>query len=401
MNFKKLSKLCLVTFLFITFATHEKIKVLALDCVSIEFGSGTLEDPFIIRNSMELYSIRCDLNKHYKLGNDIEFFEEDFVEGGQFFLDEMGGFFQPIGVSLHTGMNNQPFRGVFDGDDFKIINPVLKPYGDYSGIFYINEGTIKNVEITNAEANPNLYNNLSIGSLVGLNRGIVNNASNNSDFENINSPFLGGLVGENDENGIIISSYNYGKLSGVNVGGLVGKNSGIITESSNYGIISGSRAGGIVALNEGEISSSSNEADIFGSKYLYFEYKNGAMSMPEVLFNPEIHTNYNFVSSHFGGTLGGITAINGEFEFQNGKIINNTNNGTINAFHDTSNFQIDSISGGMIGINYGEIDQATNSGEIIALEAAGVAGINYGNMTNITNFGTISGYTSGGISGRN
>ncbi|WP_211310102.1 beta strand repeat-containing protein, partial [Aquicella lusitana] len=61
---------------------------------------------------------------------------------------------------------------------------------------------------------------------------------------------------------------------------------------------------------------------------------------------------------------------------------------------------LDSPVGGIVGDNYGLIDQSYNAASIVGdLQAGGIAGYNYGTISNSYNIGSISGDVSGGLVG--
>lgn len=126
-------------------------------------GSGSVDDPYLIYNEIQLDAIRNDLDAYYKLKKDIVLTKE----------------WIPIGTK-----DNQ-FRGGLDGDNHTISNlnvnshtddavglfGYIKPKYDYEIVedntvveSYKNDGTyIKNLYIKNA----NVYNTGSAGILVG------------------------------------------------------------------------------------------------------------------------------------------------------------------------------------------------------------------------------------------
>lgn len=109
-------------------------------------GDGTKTNPYLIQNKFQLNNVRNYLSSHFKLIDDIEFTESDFDEGGVFY--NSGTRWQPIGNSSNY------FTGVFDGDGHSIVNLEVLYAGNvsfgFAGLFYGNEGTIKNVKLENA-----------------------------------------------------------------------------------------------------------------------------------------------------------------------------------------------------------------------------------------------------------
>ncbi|MDR7869508.1 MAG: S-layer homology domain-containing protein [Tissierellaceae bacterium] len=115
----------------------------------------------------------------------------------------------PIGDwSNHTGSpfdKDKPFKGIFDGNNFKIINLKLdNPMVKYSGLFGAANGTIMNLNISNFTIN----SLESVGGLVGSMNGTVSNVSASNITIN-SSHWAGGLIG-----------YSYANVSDSTVDGV-------------------------------------------------------------------------------------------------------------------------------------------------------------------------------------
>ena len=149
-----------------------------------------------------------------------------------------------------------------------------------SGLVSINYGVIINSyvtgEITGTEdligglvgfSDGSIINSYATGTISGTNRvgGLV--GSNNGDITNSYATgtvaghvwVVGGLVGENDDDGSVTNSYATGAVTGyIRVGGLVGSNNGDITNSYATGAVTGdSRIGGLVGRSlRGSITNS-------------------------------------------------------------------------------------------------------------------------------------------------
>lgn len=134
-------------------------------------GTGTENDPYVITNPKQLYCLAIQVNdnlfdttnKYYSLGNDIDFVNYDVDN------NELNGNWVPIGTSTN------PFKGVFDGNNFVIKNlSVIDTASKYAsvGFFgYIKNATVKNVGIKNGKlfggrfgSSTSTYN---IGGIVG------------------------------------------------------------------------------------------------------------------------------------------------------------------------------------------------------------------------------------------
>ena len=215
-------------------------------------GSGTEENPYLIKTAEQLNSINNLLSGNYKLANDI---------------DMTGKAFEIIAKTQSTA-----FIGTFDGDGHKITNLTIESDDANVGMFgYVNVGKIKNLVLENVNIKSTGNNsNTYLGGLVGYNyNGTIENIvvkgniiNNNSIINNLN---IGGIIGYSfsgrlnylTNEATIINSKNT-DLKASNVGGIVGNfngNSTNITKSVNNGeiIVKGKMAnvGGIVG-NSGE-----------------------------------------------------------------------------------------------------------------------------------------------------
>ena len=174
--------------ILLTFATiFMLICVLALS-VSAMDGSGTENDPYIVKTADDFVSISSNLSAHYKLANNIE-------------------------VSSSTGaIVEGMFSGVFDGDGHTIdvsITGATSGTNTYDSLFGVVSGKIKNVVIT--------------GEITGSDK-------------------VSGVAGKLQGSGNIDNCINYATITGrKNIGGIVGLivDSGTITNSANYGSVNG------------------------------------------------------------------------------------------------------------------------------------------------------------------
>jgi len=201
-------------------------------------GSGTEDDPYLVSTAEQLNLIGlflCEWDKHFLLTSDVNL------------ADYTGTKFNIIGI-----MNN-PFTGVFDGNDHKILNFTWNSTGrDGIGLFgYVGSGSqIKNLSLENVDVNA--VNGSFVGGLVGQNSGTISNCYSTGSVT-VTGYYVGGLVGENGGN--ISNCYSNGDASGEDyVGGLVGVNSGTVSNCYSTGSVSGtSYVGGLVGGNGGTI----------------------------------------------------------------------------------------------------------------------------------------------------
>ena len=212
-------------------------------------GTGTEEDPYLIKTKTHLSNVRNSLDAHYKMVADIVFTDEDFAEGGLFYNNGTG--WEPIGT----------FSGTFNGDGHTISNLYIKDTAASSdmdiGLFSISSGTIKNLGMVDTSISLSSFN-ACCGSVVGNNSGAIIACYNTGSVTS--GRYTGGIAGYNS--GTIINCYNSGKILGsaesadLCSGGIVGySNGGIISQCYNMGLVSStnsqyySYAGGIVGYH--------------------------------------------------------------------------------------------------------------------------------------------------------
>jgi len=148
-------------------------------------GDGTEENPYLIKTPEQLQAMKNDLEKHYKLANDIEW--------------DSSKVFETIGNASYI------FTGSLDGNNYKISNLNIESESAMVGLFgRVNGGTIKNLILENetvTNINPSNNGNARTAGLIGY----VDTAT----IENVK------ITGESIIEDNSLSSYN-------NIGGLVG-----------------------------------------------------------------------------------------------------------------------------------------------------------------------------------
>lgn len=223
-------------------------------------GTGTKNDPFIINDVEDFLNIYKDidyLERHFKLGNDI-----DFSRINNWNIGGLSGY--------------NAFKGTFDGSGYAIRG--LNCNSNLCGLFYaLENAVIKNIKFIDFTYDVMEY---GWGTLLGV-------IANNSEFQNIiitksvkingKGTYMGGLIGTgynlNIKNVLnyadINSEYNYqnGRTSGI-----INEAYGCtISESYNYGNINAKESviGGIAAYlgndgnnNLGQIINSYNMGDM-------------------------------------------------------------------------------------------------------------------------------------------
>ncbi len=216
-------------------------------------GTGEPNDPYLIATAADLNDIgnhEEDWDKHFILVNDVNL------------ADYTGTQFKIIGTS-----RNNPFQGVFDGNDHKVWNFTWSSTGrDYIGLFgYVDsDGLIKNLCLENIDVNA--VNGDVVGGLAGNNSGTIINCYSTGIVTG-NGEFVSGLVGLNY--GTITNCYFTGSVSGhYSVGGVVGGNYVTFTITNCYssGSVSGyNYVGGFVGLNNGTITNCYSSSSVSGN----------------------------------------------------------------------------------------------------------------------------------------
>ena len=124
------------------------------------------------------------------------------------------------------------FGGTFNGNGHTLSGIKYSKNGSYIGIFrYIQqEGKIKNLNIK-AEITPN-GSKCFIGGIVGENHGTLELCSFDGTVKG--QDIIGGIAGDNADDGQIIDCTSDGSIIGENsTGGIAGKNSGFIQNCTN------------------------------------------------------------------------------------------------------------------------------------------------------------------------
>ena len=197
-------------------------------------GSGTEEDPYIIRNTDQMDGLAASVN-----GGDSK--------SGQFFrletdLDYTGKTYTRIGID-----GNRPFSGTFDGNGHTISHVTLNENDNFMGLFGYSSGTVKNLTLDDSSIHAERSG--SVGGIVGFCHGgtvmgcyVTENVSISATGEEDPGGEMGTLIGGDDVGGIVGYAYyctvsncmNFAEVSGVErVGGVVGRNNNS-TVTNNY-----------------------------------------------------------------------------------------------------------------------------------------------------------------------
>ena len=212
-------------------------------------GSGTVADPYEIASASHLWLVREELDKNFKLTQDLDLSVVTEKEG-----------FDPIGDRANS------FEGTFDGNGKVIRNlRIERLTEDYVALFgYVASGVVlRNIGLKNV----NVTGNGRVGALVGYNPDTTIENSYATGVNIQGDGEVGGLVGEN--RGTIRKSYVIGTVRGrSSVGGLVGFFvEGVIEKSYTMGAVTASEdyVGGLVGnIFNGQIRNSYATANVEG-----------------------------------------------------------------------------------------------------------------------------------------
>ena len=233
---------------------NEYTEVEVVDIFADMEGSGTVDDPYIIKTVKHLKEVVDNPDLHYKLGRNISLIAEENWE--------------------IIGTQSKPFSGSLDGDGHSISDITVNTANNYAGLFGYSTGTIKNLRIVNAQIVGGNY----VGALVGASVGstaliqnvsvtggsvsgadyvgglagdaaITRNCTSNTEVSG--RDYVGGLLGHsrNDSSNETRKCYATGDVSGRKyVGGLIGENVGPVYECYATGEVYGSDecVGGLV-----------------------------------------------------------------------------------------------------------------------------------------------------------
>lgn len=288
-------------------------------------GVGTENSPYQITTAQELQDINNDVTAHYILMADIDLTGMDFT---------------PIGNA-----DSGAFSGSFDGNGYTVSNLDVFT-GKYAGLFGCNEGTVKNVTLSNIY----VYGTRYVGGVVGENTsiGVIENCcvlSGNVESDGgLNDVNIGGICG-----------YNSGKIAGVNSNG-----ANISANTSDVNAY----AGGLVGYSSADLvfenCYNTGEVSYYGSSFssnyvdVYFGGLVGRCNSTCTIENSYNTGNISSSSSadcypYFGGFVGsGTVTIN-----------NSYNTGNV-----SSSSSVSSYSGGFVGVGFLTINNSYNTGNV-------------------------------------
>jgi len=373
-------------------------------------GSGTQGDPYQISTAEELNLINsfpCELDAHFILVNDID------LSG------YTGGYDPEFNIIGNIG---NPFTGVFDGNDHRILNFTYgcwwdSPFcatRDYVGLFgYVaGPGHVKNIGMENVNIDFRAMGEWNyVGGLVGYNYyGTITNCYSTGSINEEGiyyggyTNFVGGLVGYN--HGASMSDcYSTCSANGIYcIGGLVGWNNyGTITNCYSTGSVWGGMwVGGLVGVDDyGIITSCYSAGDVSGS------LAGGLVGV----------SDYSTITRcHFTGSVSGGYCIGGLTGWNYGTINSCYSTGSVSG-HDYWMSENVIYVGGLVGKNRGTMNNCYSTGGVSGhdeespenmIYAGGLVSDNRGMITNCYSASSVSGegaflalFSFGGLVGLN
>ena len=267
------------------------------------------------------------------------------------------------------------FSGTFDGQGHTVSGIYINSENYYyHGLFGYNEGTIKNIGVTESYIKGIHY----VGGVCGRNDAeTISNCYNSGTVSGDSS--VGGVCGNNS--GTISNCHNSGNVNGNdNIGGVCGNNSGTISGCYNLGTVNGNSYVGGVCGSGSTISYCYNTGTVSGSEYIGGVCGSGTT------------ISYCYNSGPINGTgedskVGGVCG----------------SGATISYCHNTGTVSGSEYIGGVCGSGT-TISYCYNTGTVSGSNQyiGGVSGRNTSTISNCYNTGTVSGNTSvGGVCGLN
>lgn len=309
-------------------------------------GSGTAEEPYLIRDANDLGVVWFEPRAHYRLESSVD----------------LSGIAWSVAVVPW-------FEGGFDGNGYAIDNLHIEG-NSYLGLFGESgpEATIFNLGLETVDVNGS---GNYVGALVGSNLGGI--ASSSSTGTIAGAWHVGGLAGINE--GSISASNAAGTVRAdrYEAGGLVGRNLGSVATSHSGGAVSG--GGGVGGLGGrcdrgGDIRDSYSTASVEGSDL----YVGGLVGF---------HSG-RITGSHSTGTV-----VGGSYT---GGLVGN-NSGNVAASYSSSAVAGRQLVGGLAGYNNSDISMSCSTGTVTGdWRVGGLVGLSEGHIT--------ASYSNANVSGR-
>ncbi len=265
-----------------------------------------------------------------------------------------------------SGRNISPiqvFAGTFDGKGHTIGGYSFSGKNSGTGLFrtILREGEVKNLRLSITFYSEGEMRN--IGGIAGVNQGVIRNCSIDGYILGLEA--VGGIAGRNNESGLITDCENRAEIHGMR------------------------RTGGIAGFNEGIIESCSNKGEINTGSKTAWEISDRIEKEKD---NPEEEEKKSDDEIKESDIPDSIIPDNSETTMSNIRDLI-TNDQSLN------------FTGGIAGVNSGEVRKCRNSGTVgykhLGYKTGGIVGYQRGLLDSSENSGTIYGRkNTGGIVGQ-
>lgn len=314
-------------------------------------GEGTESNPYLIENLNQWKSVSYEsiTNQNYFTGTYFKLMNSFSIPSGDFAFDHFDGF--------------------FDGNNKTISLSNWSYSGSSRGLFWFVQGNgeVKNLTV-DGQITFTRDGDVNGGAIVGINRGVVQNCTNNATVIANTGNIVGGVTGKLENNtSFVIDCTNNGAVTGLNqVGGISGRVPYQAKEYDNGPHISGcNNTGNITGLKTAE----ARVGGIAGYVAAYLTVENCSNS----------------------GTITGFSYLGGIVGRLNGRIVDSSNTGFIFS-NRTSTGGIDAagIAGYAAGYDGGLslIKNCSNTGDV---ETTGtVAHNDYGGIVGFTDGASVT-----------
>lgn len=351
-----------------------------------EGGTGTLEDPWLISNAVQLSNVRNYLgsdntDRYFKLTKDIDLDIYPFNEGVGW----------PTIGNWDNGADGS-FYGNFDGAGYTISNlyvNIASEDDNPSGLF----GDTLNADIKNLNLNNvNINGPYCVGALIGFadntNISGINVTGTNAVNNNAEYDWTGGIVGYMQLGSLKESSCT-AQVNGYQLtGGLIGYADRAELENLEFnGTVSGEDyVGGIAGeLSGGSLKNSNSSISVSGGEY--GDYIGGLVGR---------NTSGVIVGCHSSGTVLGDWYIGG-------LVGKNYSYGSISYSHSTSDVFGSLRVGGFAGENSSDstISRCYSTGTVTGLEKTDAPSVQLGGFLGYNGYGSlvINCFTTGDVTG--
>lgn len=281
-----------------------------------------------------------------------------------------------------------------------------------------------------------------MGGVIGINSGRAETIKSNAKVLGLYES-IGGVIGENRENGILYNAFYEGDVEGIIfVGGIVGENLGKIQLATSKGTVKGeNQVGGIsgnhavgqyisdVTVENMTVTGFEDVGGVIGESYGHLINAQALVTVEgDYVAGGIVGDNYGAIdnatlksNSIVTGDIdvGGIAGWHGpdmtisNVNTEQSSIIGNiwvggvvgSNKGGLSDAHSEATVNGNTFVGGVLGENYGTLSNATSLAQVKGEDGVGgVVGENYGTMSNsiLSSGATVTGdHQVGGIAGFN